>query len=668
MPGGGGPKGQFQIPSGAHRPAWGESLAGGTSAGTVLARNPASASAVWQSVLTSLGVGVSERDAEEPAISESQDSAPESMQGNATESDEAKPFTSGSVSSPREVQMMPAPGHVKSRLGLAGKGLAGQVERQQTRTGPGIVAEITSPQKSAPAEASRGTANSKNPGVSDSEVPTRKRASSPATDEVAVSLPQIGSLQSALVASQPVQQNSAAAAPRMETMWQEKSAFATAQPESASESQLAVLPGQVDLPAARTPSDGEAQNGNNRAREVSAGADSSQPQGPMDSTIGRAVWKEEAPACGETGGHQVVTPEPHQYPDPSQIGAVVESSTKPVSGISTPASLTPPEIPLEAGATTADLVHPHAVQAAQSTWRATETGNRSQEPKSNAIPKSRELTVSPRSPVQSTGTQSTIPTSVPGDSTDGIRASAVVVDAVPPAHPRGTAGATGVSSRVVQAQTGSPTAEAVLPVATIGVASVALAVPSNEALGAIAGGHAGSGTGEAFTALDAEGANRVTWVHAGAQQAEAGFEDPRLGWVSVRADVSGGAIHAALVPASADAAQVMGGHLDGLNAYLSEHHSAVETITLAAPSGRANESGDAGSLGQGMQQRAGQEPGQGSSQENGQGASSGFAANGQSNGDSGTAEPSADFIRTRDTERETAMQPSAWGGRISLMA
>jgi hypothetical protein len=177
----------------------------------------------------------------------------------------------------------------------------------------------------------------------------------------------------------------------------------------------------------------------------------------------------------------------------------------------------------------------------------------------------------------------------------------------------------------------------------------------------------GSGAGEAFSTLDAEGAKRVTWVHAGAQQAEAGFEDPHLGWVSVRADVSGAGIHAALVPASTDAAQVMSGHLEGLNAYVSEHHSAVGTITLAAPSGSAHDLSENGSPGRGMQQGAEQGSGQGAGRENGQESGSGYSANRKSNGDSGEGGVSASSA-AQSAQQDTLMQRNSSGGRISLMA
>ncbi len=102
-----------------------------------------------------------------------------------------------------------------------------------------------------------------------------------------------------------------------------------------------------------------------------------------------------------------------------------------------------------------------------------------------------------------------------------------------------------------------------------------------------------------FVALDGtNGAGSATWIHASAHQAEVGFQDPALGWVGVRAQVDGGGVHAALVPGSADAAQALSSHLAGLNAYLTEHHTPVATLTMAAP-------GNSWS-GQSMDQGAGQ--------------------------------------------------------------
>jgi len=101
--------------------------------------------------------------------------------------------------------------------------------------------------------------------------------------------------------------------------------------------------------------------------------------------------------------------------------------------------------------------------------------------------------------------------------------------------------------------------------------------------------HAGARAGDPFTALDSDGANPPgTWIHAGAHRAEAGYLDPSLGWIRVHADSTGGAVHAALVPGSAEAAQVLGGHMPGLKAYLSEHHAERASVTMAAPQDGGN--------------------------------------------------------------------------------
>jgi hypothetical protein len=127
---------------------------------------------------------------------------------------------------------------------------------------------------------------------------------------------------------------------------------------------------------------------------------------------------------------------------------------------------------------------------------------------------------------------------------------------------------------------------------------------------------AGGGVSETFSALDASPtAGRPSWVQAGAQHAEAGFQDPSLGWVGVRADLSGGAIHAAIVPGSAEASQTLGGHMAGLNAYLSEQHTSVGSVTLASPQGRDSFSNGDGGMNQGMQQGSGQQAGQGTAAE-----------------------------------------------------
>jgi len=90
-----------------------------------------------------------------------------------------------------------------------------------------------------------------------------------------------------------------------------------------------------------------------------------------------------------------------------------------------------------------------------------------------------------------------------------------------------------------------------------------------------------SGPRDAFSAMEAAHATLPpTWIRAGMHHAEAGYLDPALGWVGVRADASGSAVHAALMPASAGAAQVLESHLSGLNAFLSEQHGPLATVTV----------------------------------------------------------------------------------------
>jgi hypothetical protein len=88
--------------------------------------------------------------------------------------------------------------------------------------------------------------------------------------------------------------------------------------------------------------------------------------------------------------------------------------------------------------------------------------------------------------------------------------------------------------------------------------------------------------------------------------------------------MSGGGIHAALVPGTAEAAQTLGGHIPGLNDYLTQNHTPVETLTMAAPGSRSGGAGMDGSGNQGMQQGtgygAGQGPGQGAGPDSGQGS------------------------------------------------
>jgi hypothetical protein len=172
------------------------------------------------------------------------------------------------------------------------------------------------------------------------------------------------------------------------------------------------------------------------------------------------------------------------------------------------------------------------------------------------------------------------------------------------------------------------------------------------------GGHLGvssTATGqdsrETFATLDAAGApGGPTWVHASAQRAEAGYHDPALGWVSVRADASGGGVHAELVPATADAAQALGGHLAGLNAFLAERHSTVDTVTVTAP-----ENGWAGSTGSGSERGSGDAMQQGAGQQSGEHAGQNAAQSSAASAQSGSASIS---MVEANSAREAATVPA----------
>lgn len=88
---------------------------------------------------------------------------------------------------------------------------------------------------------------------------------------------------------------------------------------------------------------------------------------------------------------------------------------------------------------------------------------------------------------------------------------------------------------------------------------------------------------EAFAALDTETAIRPAWSQTGMNKAEAGFEDPALGWVRVRAQLDPSGIHATIVPLTTNASQTLSEHLNGLGSYLSDHHTRLETWTVVAP-------------------------------------------------------------------------------------
>lgn len=132
------------------------------------------------------------------------------------------------------------------------------------------------------------------------------------------------------------------------------------------------------------------------------------------------------------------------------------------------------------------------------------------------------------------------------------------------------------------------------PVSALGLTAampeiIRVAAPvSNSATGA----NEVSAVRQAFDALDAGDASVApVWTHAGANRAEAGFQDQQYGWIAVRAQMGTDGIHATLVPDSAGAAQTLGSHLAGLSTYLIENHLPVESLTIATAASHENGTG-----------------------------------------------------------------------------
>ena len=163
-------------------------------------------------------------------------------------------------------------------------------------------------------------------------------------------------------------------------------------------------------------------------------------------------------------------------------------------------------------------------------------------------------------------------------------------------------------------------------------------------------------TQETFAALDEEYRTATpVWIHAGGNRAEAGFQDPTLGWVGVRAQVDASGEHAAVVPASAEASQALSGNLTNLGAYLADHHTPVQTLTLTSP----ENSSDGGNT----NHSGGMEAGQG----NGHGDS------GKQPEASSDLTPSAlgthsNLSATRDPADSLPIQIAAGGMHISVIA
>ncbi len=119
-------------------------------------------------------------------------------------------------------------------------------------------------------------------------------------------------------------------------------------------------------------------------------------------------------------------------------------------------------------------------------------------------------------------------------------------------------------------------------------------------------------THQTFATIDnVDGGTALNWVHAGSRHAEAGFEDPALGWIGVRADQSGGGVHAIVVPTTAEAAEALGSQMAGLNAHLAESHTSLASLALGSVEGREGGTG----ADQSFNQSAGQNQAQSNSQD-----------------------------------------------------
>lgn len=134
----------------------------------------------------------------------------------------------------------------------------------------------------------------------------------------------------------------------------------------------------------------------------------------------------------------------------------------------------------------------------------------------------------------------------------------------------------GYSTGRTHIETGSP---------MVPIQGGSIKAPDCASLGSPSFSEISTGTSQdSFAALDAESAVPTpVWIHAGVRHAEAGFQDPSLGWVSVRAQLDANGVHAAIVPHSTDAAQALSGHLAALGSFMTTHHAPLQTLTVASP-------------------------------------------------------------------------------------
>ena len=86
-----------------------------------------------------------------------------------------------------------------------------------------------------------------------------------------------------------------------------------------------------------------------------------------------------------------------------------------------------------------------------------------------------------------------------------------------------------------------------------------------------------------FTELDSDTEHRLEkFISVKPKVAEGGFEDPDVGWITVRAHSDSAGTHAILAPGSIAASQLVSKDLPELAGFLSDRHIRLESLTVAA--------------------------------------------------------------------------------------
>lgn len=100
-----------------------------------------------------------------------------------------------------------------------------------------------------------------------------------------------------------------------------------------------------------------------------------------------------------------------------------------------------------------------------------------------------------------------------------------------------------------------------------------------------------SAASNAHATLDAKSAEvPARWTSSDPRSVAAGFQDPELGWVSVRAHTDASGLHATVIPSSQEAGQVLAGHMAGLAAHLSDRVATIDTLTIAVSADASSQS------------------------------------------------------------------------------